>query len=81
MISQKLKEALIQVDIAERHLMDAQGNNDPQHYQRASLDIHYAQSLLNSVHDIIHDASQEEQQQYHRAQEMMRILEETQASL
>ncbi|MGF2615905.1 hypothetical protein FZC84_07470 [Rossellomorea vietnamensis] len=81
MINQNLNEALKQVDIAERNLLDAQGNNNPEHYQRASLDIHYAQSLLNSLHDSIHSASQEEQKLYYRAQEMMRILEETHGSL
>ncbi|MGM0844747.1 MAG: hypothetical protein ACQEUT_07190 [Bacillota bacterium] len=81
MINNELQEALKQVEIAERNLLDAQGSNDPQHYQRAALDIHFAQSLLNSIRDSMVNASQEDQHQYHRAQEMMRLLEETHATL
>jgi hypothetical protein len=76
-----LEEALKQVEMAERNLLDAQGNNDPQHYQRAAQDIHYAQALLNSIHDSMLHASAEEQKKYQRAQEMMRLLEEAHASL
>jgi hypothetical protein len=76
-----LEDALKQVEIAERNLLDAQGNNDPQHYQRASQDIHYAQALLNSIHDFIGKTPLEEQEKYHRAQERMRLMEEVLASL
>ncbi|RIW38446.1 hypothetical protein D3H55_02610 [Bacillus salacetis] len=76
-----LKEALQQVEIAERNLLDAQGNTDPQHFQRATQDVHYAQTLLNSIHDTMLKANQEDQKEYHRAQERMRLLEEALASL
>ncbi|WP_421384925.1 hypothetical protein ACOJQI_09180 [Bacillus salacetis] len=80
-MNNNLEEALKQVEMAERNLLDAQGNNDPQHYQRAAQDIHYAQSLLNNLHASMSEASPEEQKKYHRAQEMMRLLEEAHASL
>jgi hypothetical protein len=80
-MNNELEEALKQVEMAERNLLDAQGNNDPQHYQRASQDIHYAQALLNSIRDSILNASEEDRKKYRRAQEMMRLLEEAHASL
>lgn len=76
-----LDEALKQVEMAERNLLDAQGNNDPQHYQRAGQDIRYAQALLNDIHESIMNASEEEQKKYHHAQELMRLLEEAHSTL
>jgi hypothetical protein len=81
MAANSLEEALQQVEMAERNLLDAQGNNDPQHYQRAQQDIRYAQELLNNIHGSMTSASPEDQKKYHRAQEMMRLLEEAQSSL
>ncbi|WP_409253965.1 hypothetical protein V1502_08725 [Bacillus sp. SCS-153A] len=81
MLNDKLKEALKQVEMAERNLLDAQGNNDPQHYQRAAQDIHYAQTLLSTLNDAIAGAPHKEQKQYHRAMEKMRLLAEAHSSL
>ncbi|EDL65835.1 hypothetical protein [Bacillus sp. SG-1] len=81
MFNNKLEEALQQVEMAERNLLDAQGNNDPQHYQRAAQDIHYAQALLTSIHDSMMSAPEEEQKQYLHAKERMRILQEAHSSL
>jgi hypothetical protein len=71
------QEALEQLELAKQSMVDAQGNNDPQHFQRADQQIKYAQQLMNTSQP----HNEQEKKLYTRSQDMLRQLEETDQSI
>ncbi|MFD2682165.1 hypothetical protein [Bacillus seohaeanensis] len=71
------QEALEQLELAKKSMLDAQGYNDPQHFQRADQQIKYAQQLMNTTRPVTED----EKKLLIRSQDMLRQLEEIDQSI
>ncbi len=78
---QPLQEAMKQLEIAHKNVIEAQGTTDAQHFQRAQQNIKLAEELLNKAQHSRSEDDPEINKQYTRAQDLLRLIEETQNSL
>ncbi|MRG86364.1 hypothetical protein [Salinibacillus xinjiangensis] len=81
MTNQQFQEAINSVHDAERAVLDAQGNTDPEHYQQAQQHLFRAQKLLNELEHNHHSGNEEETRQLQHARELLKHLLEAQNSI
>jgi cob(I)alamin adenosyltransferase len=76
-----VQEAIQAVHEAENAVIQAQSYSSPQHIQTADQKLKLASQQLHDVQNHFNSADENHQKQIHRAEELLRNLQENQNSL
>ncbi|SFB28171.1 hypothetical protein SAMN04488072_1138 [Lentibacillus halodurans] len=76
-----MQSAIDAVFEAERSVTQAQGNNNPQDFQKSQQELMRAQQLLREVRQKGYSGTAEQKHQFQRAEENLRILMEAQNAI